>query len=347
MGSNQGAPSEAPQCTNGMKKHQDPSQKKRRTMSKLLQDLKLKLTSLMVIFTLFALLSASGILAQQSSTSTSSDSSPANHRMDEEEAQPSGAAIKTASPNSNQSSQSHRQSRQYEPMGAQTIQSNAANYGSLASAPSDSSAAAAALASAYLASSAAGSSGGSPGEMGSYSMPAASMSGYQTDLPHYARAGYPTNSQMSPYGPPHMPSGPFSSVFPMSGLAGPTGGLFSSSQNGFPLMAAKGFELTEIVCTAIAVAIGAVIVGAPFLLLYLFIMNHVQGGQGPGGLGGPTSGGSISLTGPSASTNVSGRKKRQTSFPEVLLKQLSPFINNEQVAQSFKMLLSSLAKYQQ
>lgn len=140
--------------------------------------------------------------------------------------------------------------------------------------------------------------------------------------------GYPTNA----FGP--TPGGGLASMF--SPIAGGSGM--------FPLMS-KGFDVSEIICTAIAVAIGAVIVGAPFILIYLFIMNQMNGnGGGPNGLG--PSGGAISLTGPTSSTTVNGRKKRHTSFPEALFKQLSPLVNNEQVAQTFKVFVNSLAKYQ-
>lgn len=166
-----------------------------------------------------------------------------------------------------------------------------------------------------------------------YHDPISLARGYSAPIPppmHHNAAGYP-----SPYG-----GGPISSIFsagPLSGGGG--GGLLASSM--FPLMS-KGFDLSEIVCTAVAVAIGAVIIGAPFILIYLFVMNQMNG-NGPSM--GPN-GGSISLTGPTSSTNVSGRKKRQISFPEALFKQLSPLVNNEQVATTFKTLMNSIAKYQ-
>lgn len=139
----------------------------------------------------------------------------------------------------------------------------------------------------------------------------------------------------------HSQLNPLASPFsgPLGGGAG--GGLFSASSM-FPLVS-KGFDLSEIVCTAIAVAIGAVIIGAPFILIYLFVMNQMQT-NGPNAMG--PNGGAISLTGPSSQTTVNGRKKRQTGFPEALFKQLSPLVNNEQVASTFKALMSSISKYQ-
>lgn len=148
---------------------------------------------------------------------------------------------------------------------------------------------------------------------------------------HAAAAGY-----SPPFG-----GGPISSMFSAGTLGNAAGGGGLLSNSMFPLMS-KGFDLSEIVCTAVAVAIGAVIIGAPFILIYLFVMNQMNNN---GSNMGPN-GGSISLTGPTSSTNVSGRKKRQISFPEAFFKQLSPLINNEQVANTFKALMSSIAKYQ-
>lgn len=166
---------------------------------------------------------------------------------------------------------------------------------------------------------------------GTYHDPLTMARGYPSPMNplHHPAAGY-----ASPIG------GPSSSMFGLSPPMG-SGGLLSSSM--FPLMS-KGFDVSEVVCSAIAVAVGAVIVGAPFILLYLFIMNQMGGGNGGPGLG--PSGGAISLTGPTSSTTVSGRKKRHTSLPEALFKQLSPLVNNEQVANTFKVLMNSIAKYQ-
>lgn len=191
-------------------------------------------------------------------------------------------------------------------------------------------------------------SGSSYGSGTGYGTGSSSAGNYASDLsgayhgdPLYMARGYPSPpiSHMHPPPSPGYPGvgmgvgggGPLSTMFPP--------GLLSSSM--FPLIT-KGFDVSEIVCTAIAVAIGAVIVGAPFILIYLFIMNQM------GANGGATmpGGGSISLTGPNASTTVSGRKKRHTSLPEALFKQLSPLVNSEQVAQTFKHLMSSIAKYQ-
>lgn len=149
--------------------------------------------------------------------------------------------------------------------------------------------------------------------------------------------GYPTQ----PFSSMHHPAGYPSPVNPLSSMFSSSLGGGSLSSSMFPLMS-KGFDVSEIVCTAIAVAIGAVIVGAPFILIYLFVMNQMNGS---GSNMGP-SGGAISLTGPTSSTTVSGRKKRHTSLPEALIKQLSPLVNSEQVANTFKVLMNSISKYQ-
>lgn len=232
--------------------------------------------------------------------------------------------------------------------------------GPLSTSPTGNYAAIAGDAGAYVGGGGGGSTAGlSPAGYGSAAASSGGVSSYASDhtLGMYSPAGVggAYHDQLSltgrgaGYGHMHGPypqgasfgaaggGNPLAAMFP-SGA-----GLFSSSSGGFPLMA-KGFDVSEIVCTAIAVAIGAVIVGAPFILLYLFVMNQMQGG-GAGTAMGP-GGGSISLTGPSSSTNVSGRKKRQTSLPEALFKQLSPLVNSEQVAQTFKLLMNSISKYQ-
>lgn len=155
-----------------------------------------------------------------------------------------------------------------------------------------------------------------------------------TMMAHSPVHHYANSASLTPGYPSMSPP-----IFPTASTT--SGPLASFSSSMFPLMS-KGFDISEIVCTAIAVAIGAVIVGAPFILIYLFIMNHMNGNNGAIG----PNGGSISLTGPTSSTTVSGRKKRHTSLQEALFKQLSPLVNNEQVAQTFKALMSSIAKYQ-
>lgn len=239
---------------------------------------------------------------------------PANHRM--ESLDPSEkmklSPIRT------------RSSRQYDPPSMTT-----SSTGNFASISGD--------AAAYVAQVPIGSGANyvSPSGPGSYVGSSADISGAYHDSLARAYGSYPMqHAGPSPFSQAHH-MGPITSLF-----SGANGGLLGNSM--FPLMS-KGFDLGEVVCTAIAVAIGAVIVGAPFILIYLFVMNQVNGGASPGL---NPSGGPISLTGPSSSTNVSGRKKRHTSIHEVLFKQLSPFVDSERVAKTFKILMDSMAKYQ-
>lgn len=247
---------------------------------------------------------------------------PSNHKMSVQDTDQKDAPESLASDKIGKSSQvtSGRTGRQYDSL----MGTSSANSG-YTSVPGDG----------YLGQSSSNSvSGGyaanSPASMG-YGNDYGSQgpySGLESSMYPYGRAGYPTSVAG---GMPPMHSPP---VF------GSSGGIFGSM---FPMTGTKGFDIAEVVCTAIAVAIGAVIVGAPFILLYLFVMNQMNA-NGSGGLAGP--GGSISLTGPNASTTVTGRKKRHTSFPEALFMHLSPLINNDQVANTFKTLMKSIAKYQ-
>lgn len=154
-----------------------------------------------------------------------------------------------------------------------------------------------------------------------------STTGYNTMDSH--PAGYPSMHSSSAYSSASHP-------YYGSSMAA-TSPSWSSS---FPLLS-SGFGISEIACVAVAVVIGAIVLGGPFILLYLFMMNQMNGGLGqPGGQQG-----AVSLTGPTSSTTVNGRKKRQASLSEALFNQLSPLINNEQVLFTFKGLINSLAKY--
>jgi hypothetical protein len=262
---------------------------------------------------------------------------PANHRTEPAQAgQDDGSAAKTST--------GARHGRQYDgPLSASgtgdasAYVTSSGAYPSLAAGYNSASASTGGL-SAYA---------GDPLGSGVYSS-AANHAAYHDQMSLAARAaGYPSMhtagypSAAAPPPPPPPSPGSFASPLAAMFPSAPGSGLFSSS-GGFPLMA-KGFDLAEIVCTAIAVAIGAVIVGAPFILLYLFVMNQMQG-SGPNAMG--PSGGAISLTGPTSSTTVTGRRKRHTNLSDALFKQLSPLVNSEQVAQTFKALMSALAKYQ-
>lgn len=251
--------------------------------------------------------------ASSNSIEESSKSIPANHRSESEDEV--GSKSKLAS----------RQSRQYD---NQMSSSSAGSYAALSGEGS-----------AYVSQMPLGGSNYGSGSADlSASYPQAGAMYHDPLAMARGYAAPPMGPQMhhSPGYP--QPVGLGSTLFSASGMSAP-GGLLSSSM--FPLMS-KGFDVSEIVCTAIAVAIGAVIVGAPFILIYLFIMNQMNG-NGPS-LG--PSGGAISLTGPNSSTSGNGRKKRHTSLPEALFKQLSPLVNSEQVASTFKALMNSIAKYQ-
>lgn len=252
---------------------------------------------------------------------------PPNHRMEplgEEGAEP-GEPRAAAPPRQ----LAGRQGRQYDgPMGAPSS-------GSYAALASD--------AGAYVGAQVP--LGGGSGYSGAGS--GAGTAGYAGELASGAYSpanGYHADAIGRGYPAPVHSAYPSAAPFGLSSMMGPaaTSGLLSPGGPTWPLLA-KGFDVSEIICTAIAVAIGAVIVGAPFILLYLFVMNQM-GANGPGGMG--ASGGAISLTGPSSSTTVNGRKKRQTSFSEALFKQLGPLVNNEQLANSFKVLMSAISKYQ-
>lgn len=139
-----------------------------------------------------------------------------------------------------------------------------------------------------------------------------------------------------------------------------TGNLWTSSMT--PFMN-KALDLPEIVCNAIALAVGTIIIGAPFVLIYLLVSNHMNGGSGPGGLGSlfgnlggnglgghSASGGSITLTGPNSQTNGNGRRKRQVNETragrEALLRQAGLLGDgSKQLEFALKSLIDSLAKY--
>lgn len=125
----------------------------------------------------------------------------------------------------------------------------------------------------------------------------------------------------------------------------------------------KALDLPEIVCNAIALAVGTIIIGAPFLLIYLLVTNHLNVGSSPGGIGGlfgnlggsgglgghSTSGGSIALTGPNSQTNGNGRRKRQANETRAkkgaYLSPVSLLSDPKRVEILLKSLASSLIKY--
>lgn len=130
----------------------------------------------------------------------------------------------------------------------------------------------------------------------------------------------------------------------------PLSAWLSSAPSASSLLPPLGVSVGELMCAALVVAVGGVVLGAPFVLLYMFLMNYSAssmnsnggGGSAPGGLGGGGGGGgasgTIALTGPSSSSSSgNGRKKRAARSTATLLA-------NELEA-IFNLLVSSLAKY--
>ena len=134
------------------------------------------------------------------------------------------------------------------------------------------------------------------------------------------------------------------------------GGLMSSASSALSHWT-NGFTLSEIICGLIAVTIGAIILGAPFFLIYLALMGNFSGS------------GTLSLTNPlqgtssagGTSTTVSGRRKRLAileplsekqiknpdvmAFAESIASHLSPFVNMQQVSGTLKQLLESMERF--
>lgn len=193
------------------------------------------------------------------------------------------------------------------------------------------------------------------------------QSSYYTKQPPL---GYPSNAYnverqlpymgSSYYERPYMNSmTPFwssgSSLNPMgSGLG--TSGLMTSASSMLSHWTG-GFSITEIICGIVAIAIGAIILGAPFFLIYLALMGNFSGS------------GSLSLTNPAAggaaggAAPANGRRKRLAIYEPLsslkegrrsaelfamadsIVNQISPFIDVQQVANTLKRLVTSIEKY--
>lgn len=184
---------------------------------------------------------------------------------------------------------------------------------------------------------------------------------------HRSPMGYPTNAayDRSNYYADHYAghyqpaaSSPF---WASSSSLGSTGGLMSSASTALSHWT-NGFSISEIVCGLVALAIGAVILGAPFFLIYLALMGNFSG-SGTLSLTNPTQG---AATPGGASTTVNGRRKRLAIFEQSfnmdndnkknrtsdyvalsdsLISHLSPFVNFQQVTGTFKQLIDSIEKY--
>lgn len=171
----------------------------------------------------------------------------------------------------------------------------------------------------------------------------------------YERA-YPMSGYYDRLSHHHLPAA--SSPF-MSSVPSLSGGLMSSASHAISHWT-NGFSIGEIICGLVALAIGAVILGAPFFLIYLALMGNFSG-SGTLSLTNPTS--SAAAAG-GASTTANGRRKRlaifeamnltndqarrHPNFPQLaesVVEQLSPFIDLQQVAKTFKQLVNSIEKY--
>lgn len=99
----------------------------------------------------------------------------------------------------------------------------------------------------------------------------------------------------------------------------PASGLISSASHALSHWTG-GFGIAEIVCSLVAVAIGAIILGAPFFLIYLVLMGNFSG-SGQISLANPTG----APTTPAAATVApAGRRKRSVAdMRQTLVNQLA------------------------
>lgn len=176
---------------------------------------------------------------------------------------------------------------------------------------------------------------------------------------HWSSSGYFTD-RSGVYPPMPYWSGPQFST--SSGLGS---SLMSSASSALSHWTG-GFGVGEIICGIIAVSIGAVILGAPFFLIYLALMGNFSGSS------------TLSLTNPppttggpggSGTTTVNGRRKRLAIFEptisslasnfgdseisqvqlsalaDTVISQLSPFVDFQQVTSTIRRLVNSIEKY--
>lgn len=195
---------------------------------------------------------------------------------------------------------------------------------------------------------------------GSASLPLGYPTNYDSVTARYSPFPSSYYDRHSPYmsaaaaSPPHWASG-------ISGHSMGTG--FMSTATNALSHWTGGFGLSEIICSIVAIAIGAIILGAPFFLIYLALMGNFSG-SGTLSLTNPTSG---SLVSPAATTTtVNGRRKRLAifeqlssslnehqrlypnelgSFADSVVNHLSPFVDMHQVTNTFKRLVDSIEKY--
>lgn len=185
---------------------------------------------------------------------------------------------------------------------------------------------------------------------------------------HYHKAaasspplGYPTNNydrHSSYYDRNYLPSALAAPLWASSSPLGSTG-LMSSASSALSHWTG-GWGLGEIVCTLIAISIGAIILGAPFFLIYLALMGNFSG-SGTLSLTNPTG---ITTAGGAATTVSNGRRKRLAIFEQLnslseiskqssdfgkfidsILHQINPLVDARQVTETFKRLTESMEKY--
>lgn len=181
----------------------------------------------------------------------------------------------------------------------------------------------------------------------------------------YLYPQYPKNSAIPPPGYPsnnydrQLPANYYdrsyltASSTPLWAQTSTSGGLMTSASNALSHWTG-GFGISEIICGVIAISIGAIILGAPFFLIYLALMGNFSGS------------GSLSLTNPNQSTTpapANGRRKRLAVIDELnsiaggqdknqfgalarsMIRQLSPLIDLDQLTSSFRKLVNSIEKY--
>lgn len=194
-----------------------------------------------------------------------------------------------------------------------------------------------------------------------YQMPSHHPS-YQNYYKSPMSYAYPSNSAYDRHSDSHyydrtLP-GSMPSQYWGTSYAGNSANLMTSASSALSHWT-KGFTISEIICAVVAIAIGAVILGAPFFLIYLALMGNFSG-SGSLSLTNPTQGSSTSGGG---TTTVNGRRKRLAIFEQLNTKldqqhasefvaladsivgQLSPFVDLQQVSTTFKRLISSIDKY--
>lgn len=193
------------------------------------------------------------------------------------------------------------------------------------------------------------------------------QSSYYTKQPPL---GYPSNAYGMDRQLPYMSSSyydrpyinsmtPFwssaSSMSPLGSGIG-TGGLMTSASNMLSHWT-SGFSIGEIICGIVAIAIGAIILGAPFFLIYLALMGNFSGsgslsltnpGTGGAAGGAPPANGRrkrLAIYEPLGSMKEGRRSAELFAMADNIVNQISPFIDVQQVANTLRRLVASIEKY--